>query len=65
MDESATLSKKSTLIIYVRVCLANYGMDYPVNLFFFYLIKQQIATTNGVFQASLDFYNYTACKQLF
>jgi hypothetical protein len=31
MDKTTTLSKKSTLIINVRACLANYGMDYPVN----------------------------------
>jgi hypothetical protein len=34
IDESTTLSEKSILIIYVQVCLANYGMNYPVNLFF-------------------------------
>jgi hypothetical protein len=58
MDESTTLSKKSTLIIFVRVCLANRGMDYPVKLILD-LIELQIITTNGVFQASLD------CLQLY
>jgi DNA-directed RNA polymerase subunit L len=32
IDESMTFSKKSTLIIYVRLCLSNCGMDYPFNL---------------------------------
>jgi hypothetical protein len=58
MDESTTLSKKSTLIMYVRVCFANYGIDYPVNLFLD-LIELQSAMANGIFQALLD------CLQLY
>jgi hypothetical protein len=58
MDESTTLSKKSTLIIYVRECLANYRMDYRVNLFMD-LIELQSAMANGIFQALLD------CLQLY
>jgi hypothetical protein len=49
IDKLTTLSKKSALIIYVRVCLANYGMDYPVNLFLD-LIELQSAMANGIFQ---------------
>jgi hypothetical protein len=64
MDESTTLSKKSTLIIYVRVCLANYGMDYTVNLFLD-LTEPQIATANGVFQALLDCLQLSGMKTIF
>jgi hypothetical protein len=58
INESMTLSKKSTLIIYVRVCLANNGTDYPVNLFLD-LVELQSSTANGIFQALLD------CLQLY
>jgi O-phosphoseryl-tRNA(Cys) synthetase len=30
IDESTTLSEKSTLIIYVCICLVNYGIHYHV-----------------------------------
>jgi hypothetical protein len=33
IDESTTLSKKSTLILYIHVFISNCGMSAPVNLF--------------------------------
>jgi hypothetical protein len=60
MDDSTTLSKKSTLIIYVRVCLANYRMHYPVNIFFLDLIELQSATPMEIFNPCSIVYNFTA-----
>ena len=33
IDESTTLSQKSTLIVYIRVCFADSGIYSSVNLF--------------------------------
>jgi hypothetical protein len=50
IDESVTHSKKSTLVIYIQVCLANYGMECLV-FFYFYLIELQSVLEDGNFQA--------------
>lgn len=64
IDESTTLSKKSTLIIYIRVCLANHGMSSPVNLYLD-LIELQSTNANGIFQALLEcLQSYGITKQI-
>lgn len=52
IDESTTLSQKSTLIVYISVCLANSGMNSPVNLFLD-LIELDSVTAIGVFTSLL------------
>ncbi|KAK0048443.1 E3 SUMO-protein ligase [Biomphalaria pfeifferi] len=61
IDESTTLSQKSTLIVYIRVCLADSGMTSPVNLFLD-LVELESVTANGVFASllhCLHFYGLT------
>jgi hypothetical protein len=64
IEESTTLSNKSTMKIYVRLYLANYGMDYPGNLFLD-LIELQSDKENGLFQALLDCLQLYDMKKLF
>lgn len=53
IDESTTLSKKSTLILYIRVCLKDLGMESPVNLFLD-LIELENVTSLAIFQAVIQ-----------
>lgn len=53
IDESTTLSKKSTLILYIRVCIRNLNMESPVNLFLD-LIELESVTSLGIFQAIMQ-----------
>ncbi|XP_050507956.1 E3 SUMO-protein ligase KIAA1586-like [Diabrotica virgifera virgifera] len=50
IDESTTLSKKSTLILYLRVCLKKLNMESPVNLFLD-LMELENVTSRGIFNA--------------
>ena len=52
IDESTTLSNASTLIIYVRTCLAGTGMSSPVNLFID-LVELENVTAKGILDSLL------------
>uniref|UniRef100_A0A8C8RJZ3 HAT C-terminal dimerisation domain-containing protein n=1 Tax=Pelusios castaneus TaxID=367368 RepID=A0A8C8RJZ3_9SAUR len=53
IDESTTLSQKSTLIVYIRSCVQEgMGMTEPVNLFLD-LVELESVTAKGVFDALL------------
>lgn len=56
IDESTTLSQKSTLIVYIRVCLADSGMNSPVNVFLD-LVELESVTAKGVFDCLLNCLN--------
>ena len=53
VDESTTLSQKSTVIVYIRVCLADSGMNSPVNLFLD-LVELESVTAQRVFDSLLN-----------
>ena len=53
IDESTTLSQKSTLIVYVRCCIEAMGMNSPINLFLD-LVELENVTAKGVFDALLQ-----------
>ena len=57
IDESTTLSGKSTLIVYLRSCTEGTEMKEPVNLFLD-LVELQSVTANGIFTALLDCLKY-------
>ncbi|XP_050508544.1 E3 SUMO-protein ligase KIAA1586-like [Diabrotica virgifera virgifera] len=50
IDESTTLSKKSTLILYLRVCLKKLNKESPVHLFLD-LVELENVTSRGIFNA--------------
>jgi len=53
IDESTTLSQKSSFIVYIHVCLARSGMNSPVNLFLD-LVELESVTAKGVFDSLLS-----------
>lgn len=53
IDESTTLSKKSTLILYIRVCLRKINMESPVNLCLD-LVELESVTSLGIFDAVIQ-----------
>jgi hypothetical protein len=61
IDESTTISQKTTLIVYVRCCVESVGMNSPINLFLD-LIELKDVTAKGIFESllqSLDLYGMT------
>ena len=52
IDESTTISKKTTLIVYVRCCIEGVGMNSPINLFLD-LVELEKVTAEGVFDSLL------------
>jgi len=54
IDESTTLSQKSTLIVYIRSCVEEgTGMSEPINLFLD-LVELENVTAKGIFDALLE-----------
>lgn len=53
IDESTTLSQKSTLIVYIRFLLANSAMDSHVNLFLD-LVQLESVNAKGIFTSLLN-----------
>jgi hypothetical protein len=47
------LSKKSTLIVYIQICLADKGMNSPLNLFLD-LIELETVMAKGIFDSLLE-----------
>ena len=52
MDESTTINKKTTLIVYVRCYIEGVGMNSPINLFLD-LVELEKETAEGVFDSLL------------
>lgn len=58
IDESTTISKKTTLIVYVRCCIEGVGMNSAINLFLD-LVELEKVTAEGVFDSLLQcLYSY-------
>ncbi|XP_065668012.1 E3 SUMO-protein ligase KIAA1586-like [Hydra vulgaris] len=53
IDESTTISQKSTLIVYIRCCVKGSGMNSPINLFLD-LVELESVTAKGLFVALLE-----------
>ncbi|XP_065662771.1 E3 SUMO-protein ligase KIAA1586-like [Hydra vulgaris] len=53
IDESTTISQKSTLIVYIRCCVKGSGMNLPINLFLD-LVELESVTAKGLFVALLE-----------
>ena len=52
IDESTTINKKTTLIVYVRCCIEGVAMNSPINLFLD-LVELEKVTAEGVFDSLL------------
>ncbi|XP_065675728.1 E3 SUMO-protein ligase KIAA1586-like [Hydra vulgaris] len=50
IDESTTISQKSTLIVYIQCCVKGSGMNSPINLFLD-LVELESVTAKGLFDA--------------
>ena len=52
IDESITINKEITLIVYVQCCIESVGMNSPINLFLD-LLELEKVTAEGVFHSLL------------
>lgn len=53
-DESTTISNISSLIIFVRTCLPNHGMNFPVNFFLDLCELKEGVKAANVFSSLMD-----------
>jgi hypothetical protein len=64
IDESTTLSKKSTLIVFARVFLQEFSLTEPINLFID-SIELDDVTANGIFTALISYLEFLVVTEEF